>query len=56
MATTHAADNASEATPRTQADVQRLATRLLHGEITQEAYFAAVDRRAERLVAAESER
>jgi predicted RNA-binding protein associated with RNAse of E/G family len=36
-------------TPQTQADVQDLADKLNRGEITADEYFAAVERRAQRM-------
>jgi hypothetical protein len=39
-----------ESTPRTHAEIRELAQQLVAGKITPQQYFAAVDRRAERLV------
>lgn len=43
-------------TPRTTADVQDLADKLNHGQITASEFFAAVERRANRLVEDEARR
>ncbi len=47
-------ESVDTATPESSADVRKLAERLMKGEINADEYFAAVERRAERIVSREA--
>lgn len=51
----HMTEDVEATTPETQADIGELARMLVEKKISPEKYFAAVDRRAQRLVATEAE-